>query len=414
MPVQLQAMWRTGIAEIRTVWRTVSAAVDNQAPMCCLVIAFLLTIAMLRASGYFALPKDEDDYARVIAALGSAFLKGRPEHFEVESVAAFRGGLAVSGVLLAATVAMSMTAVLWVSANMRGRPWRFVLSRLAGLIMGLEVLAWVIFSMPLHEDSFSFISRPAYALLDVTRAQFPNAEWLGSVPLLMLCQAVGLPLILAFGACLFMQPVPRLVGDRIRAQKRIETLIPRVRELDQMLYIGALALVCGTLQLAAALSVPLLNMPAAADVKTTIDLCKASTSEKVANPFFSVSHAAAEAPGMHSPATASFHREFSAGDCEAVQTELARVSVAQSVRSLIHALTLALGLAFSMLLAAIYVPAMIRLRVWMDEARELGASANASDGSDFGNADPMRRIAATIATLGPIIAGLVANTLTSN
>jgi hypothetical protein len=82
------------------------------------------------------------------------------------------------------------------------------------------------------------------------------------------------------------------------------------------------------------------------------------------------------------------------------------------------------------MLAAIYFPAMLQLREWTDRSRAglrhwraqaraaaLAAGAQpAAEGSDeleLAESEPTRRIVAVLATLGPIIAGLAANTLTS-
>jgi hypothetical protein len=78
--------------------------------------------------------------------------------------------------------------------------------------------------------------------------------------------------------------------------------------------------------------------------------------------------------------------------------------------------TLSFGLAFSALLAAIYVPALIGIGILIGPLQP-SASSNGGD-SDEKNADtpevdPLRRIAAIIATLSPLLAGLLANAFAS-
>lgn len=69
----------------------------------------------------------------------------------------------------------------------------------------------------------------------------------------------------------------------------------RLRELDQMLYIGALALVSGTLQRSFGLSVPLASLPKATDLKLRVDLCKAAAPlSKASNPFLGATDPYAE------------------------------------------------------------------------------------------------------------------------
>jgi hypothetical protein len=68
------------------------------------------------------------------------------------------------------------------------------------------------------------------------------------------------------------------------------------------------------------------------------------------------------------------------------------------------------------MLASIYVPALIGLRLMLEERPLwLGpsvATLSQVEKLDIGDVDPVRRIAAIAATLSPLLAGLVANALT--
>jgi len=81
--------------------------------------------------------------------------------------------------------------------------------------------------------------------------------------------------------------------------------------------------------------------------------------------------------------------------------------------------TLSFGLAFSALLAAIYVPGLIGLRLMIEPLQAvLAKSAAATNTKDeksdlIGDVDPLRRAAAAVATLSPLIAGLIANAFAS-
>lgn len=470
--------------ESRWPWlRARYKALFEAAPMTCLVGTIAITVIALWMVGYIG-TEDKDE---VVGEFVLALQKGGETTIESENLAARRGGLAVSGILFAATVVLSVTVCFWAYLN-RPDPdrwnaltlWRRWGVLVTGLVAAAAAAGW---PFALFGAKVSFASGLAIRLLGITAAQFDHPCRLSLVPYLMLLQGVVVPVILAFSACLFISPLP-VPTPKVEARRFIvEKLKPRIRELDQMLYLGALALVCGTLQLAAALSIPLARMPSMADVKNTIDMCKTAGLGDKSNPFLSprppmgavcaasgagasaglcASSAASvpapvagTAPGAFASAANAaaegskkqFHRDFSAADCEQVQTELTRVNLAQSVRSLIHSLTLAIGLAFSMLLAAIYVPAMIRMRELADKARqnirdhkdpkqsvsaELGERVKRAIGALFGignapdaaatsdaegegaeevDADPTRRITTALATLSPVIASLVANTL---
>jgi len=72
----------------------------------------------------------------------------------------------------------------------------------------------------------------------------------------------------------------------------------------------------------------------------------------------------------------------------------------------------------SALLAAIYVPALIGLRQMIEPRRKIVGATPREDpdaakdrGDAIGEVDPLRRVAAILATLSPLLAGLVANAL---
>ncbi len=404
-------------------------------PIVSLVVTVLLTIYLLNAVGYLSSDDDAGTMPDFESALKTAL--------DATNVATRRGSTALSGILLASTVILSLTAFMWLLGNLLNRPRTslcFVARRFGATLLAAGVIVLAIEWHPGINGPISFTSSLALKLLEVGAKQLSSAHWLGSVPQIMFWQGILLPLVLAFGASLFLEPMPQDL-DRKIALECARRVTSGVRELDQMLYIGALALVCGTLQLSVALSVPLATMPSVSDVKTTADLCKALVPATGRSAFLipsalpstppdapasSAAGGTAAQAGATSAApkeAAPFHRRLTMQQCEAVPTDFDRAAVATSVRSLIHALTLSIGLAFSLMLAAIYVPAMIQLREWRDEfglalvkasESEVAPDANAKkDGIDLVDADPIRRIAAAFATLSPLIAGLVANTLTA-
>ncbi|WP_422014719.1 hypothetical protein [Roseateles sp.] len=92
------------------------------------------------------------------------------------------------------------------------------------------------------------------------------------------------------------------------------------------------------------------------------------------------------------------------------QKKLARLGDVDSLRELVRGVTLSFGLAFSAMLAAIYVPALLVLRE-MVESRQRSLPANEPSGTE--SVDPVTKIGAVVATLSPLLAGLVTNVLAS-
>jgi hypothetical protein len=214
----------------------------------------------------------------------------------------------------------------------------------------------------------------------------------------MFVLACFVPAVLAGGAGLLLQPL-HVRTDEVATRGQLLVLADRLSELDQLLYVGALALVFGTLQLSAALSVPLAEAPKVGDLKTMADICKTLAPTPASSPFFSAS---------------SVQRGLSR--CNALPEKFERSEQTDSLRQLVRGVTLSFGLAFTALLAAIYVPALIGLRLMIDPRRAsirkgFDADAQKESGDAIGDVDPLRRVAAILATLSPLIAGLVANAL---
>jgi hypothetical protein len=223
----------------------------------------------------------------------------------------------------------------------------------------------------------------------------------GRMPFVMLGLACTVPAVLAAGAGFLLQPTRR-PKDHTHATKQLQWLAKRLIELDQLLYVGALALVFGTLQLSAAMSVPLAGLPKTADLKNWVELCKTLDPPPATSPFFP------SAPLPQEPGAAA--QAAGPENCKALPEKYARTEVADDLRQLVRGVTLACGLAFSALLAAIYVPALIGLRLIIERPLEM-VSATSKRSPAVGEMDPIRRIAAVAATLSPLIAGLLANAL---
>ena len=317
------------------------------------------------------------------------------------NVARNRASLAFSGVTLAITAVLAFTCVFWAGAAFRRKDnsyrlvvlfWMTIFFSLCVLILWwMRAKGYQPFASAIADKLLNWNRRPEGSRLDLR------------VPEVMFALACVLPAVLSAGACFLLQPVWKSSDSRVMKTHR-ELLRDRLKELDQLLYIGALTLVFGTLQLSTAISVPLASMPNTADLKIEADLCKSlSPVTPASSPFFS--------QGPSDPKT-SFYEGFGVEQCRKLPRSFAQASAADDLRQLARGVTLSFGLAFSALLAAIYVPALIGIGILIEPLQPT-ASKKGGDGDeknvDSPEVDPLRRIAAIIATLSPLLAGLLAN-----
>jgi hypothetical protein len=354
-------------------------------------------VGMLYAVGYL---NPAVDNAAELKVLGKYL-----EQTQVD-ISARRAAWAFSGVTLAITVVLFITCLFWTSSAMRGKAHPFrrdvVLMSVGLLVLGLSG------SWQIAEQLMPFTSALGKLLLkpETSGAQSALAA---QVPVGMFLLACIVPCVLVAGATLLLQPMtlprdlklPAAAQDLVR-NDQLQQLTARVRELDQMLYIGALALVFGTLQLSAGMSVPLASMPKPVAVKAQADLCKALAPALSASAFFTAASA-----------TSQVGRDVDS-TCGKVPARFVQLEAADSLRQLARGITLSFGLAFSALLAAVYVPALVGLRMMIDARALRGTAASADDRKShdrIAELDPLHRLAAVAATLGPVFAGLLANTL---
>jgi hypothetical protein len=377
-----------------------------------LVVVVLAIAFGLVGVGYLVTPELPETLAEFDRALGA-------RDVPFDSSAAQRGAFAISGVLLGITMALTAAAFYWTFAAARGHTLRHLglsaaFVAIAAAIMCLLAYGIYGFQWLKFFDWQPYDSMLARHLLSAAELRTAHPRFAGDMPNLMFLLATFVPLVLTLGACFLIEGLRRPRDEDKEGREQLKILVPRLRQLDQMLYIGALTLVAGTLQLASALSIPLASMPSVSETKISIEMCKSFMGRDVGNPFYLPA-----TPVPSAPSTTAFRRGFGPTDCQDVADAVRRLSVADGIRQLIHALTLSFGLAFSAMLACIYLPAFICLRQMIDRARDVlrgTAPPEAQPGSegapDTGEIDPLRRIAAILATLGPLIAGLLANTLT--
>ncbi|ANH68638.1 hypothetical protein [Mitsuaria sp. 7] len=367
------------------------------APAIWVAVVWAAAVGMLYAVGYLDADTDPKGTG------GLAELKALIVDPHVD-YAARRAALAFSGVTLAITLALSITSVVWAVSAFLKKANRF---RIPALIVAVLFLALSMgLSWKVADACQPFTSELGKLLLSPKSAN--TASWMaGAVPYAMFFLACTVPSVLLAGATFVLQPM-WLPSDRLNsttkvrkfAEIQVKILIARVRELDQMLYIGALALVFGTLQLSAGFSIPLASMPKAAPLKAQADLCKLMSPAASAPTFFTAA-SAVDADARKTDAR-----------CRELPRQFAQVESADSLRELARGITLCFGLAFSALLAAVYVPALVGLRLMIEE--RLPCIPSKDDGETtkaIAEVDPLHRVAAVVATLSPLFAGLLANTL---
>jgi hypothetical protein len=428
-------------------------AVGTLAPLFWLLIVWLSVFGMLGAVGYLSL---EENFNIVLEAR-DLLVQNTPDF------AARRGALAFSGVTLAITLALSVTGIFWaISSALLYCEWQHWLRVLCCVVVYLAIT--VAIALTRSDDLWGpFTSQLGSVLLEPSSSH-TKLDAAGFVPVFMLLLSCFVPGALLAGACFLLQPMYLPYRHQVEAREerpewlkvlsdQVAILGRRMRELDQMLYIGALALVFGTLQLSAGLSVPLVSLPQSADLKARADLCKTmAPTPSTKAPFFapvdseaaiqrvaaataaaSAASAAAALPGATAASVAESNTVWRRNQaivttadelkealptslagferqCQAVAKGFANLDAADGLRDLVRNVTLSFGLAFSALLAAIYVPAAIVLRD-ATEARHNLLPKKLQPAT--GAADPLTRIGAVVATLSPLLAGLVANTLAS-
>lgn len=359
------------------------------APALWLALAWSITVAMLYLVGYLGSSADDK---KALDALEP--LKTMTVDFEAR-----RSARGLSGVILAITVLASAAGLVWAGAAARRKARRFqvyVFSTMAAFFAALAALSWWASNQlsPFPSPQGDWLL--AWAAKDTVSN---GADWISPGMFVLACLV---PCVLLCGATFLQQPM-KLLQDLVTQPADIapvqadqqRLLLGRVRELDQMLYIGAITLVFGTLQLSAGMSQPLASMPRMEDVKAHADLCKLMAPAAAASAFFTPA-SAATAWGM------DIDRH-----CRSLPAKVMALEASDSLRRLVRGITLCVGLAFSALLAAVYVPSLIGLRLMLDK-RPTEPSA---DSEGAGALDPLHRVAAIVATLSPLLAGLLANLL---
>lgn len=313
-----------------------------------------------------------------------------------------RAALGFSGVTLAITVALAVTGLFWSLMAGLGTALRYggAAVFVAAVVLAISIKLALLSTAPMLSP---FTGELGKELLKLAVAGIKDPPLPDGISPLMFGLACVVPSVLLAGATFLLQPMENVTHPQdILEQAR--QLSKRLRELDQMLYIGGLALVFGTLQLSAGLSGPLAKLPKLAEIKGAADLCKTmTTSGGLVVPFAPIRPAVAPSAPPIGPKISTFDEE-----CQKLPDMAAKLGAADSLRQFVRGVTLCFGLAYSALLTAIYVPALMVLRNRIEPMLLLVPKELKPDVTSV---DPVSRIGAVIATLSPLFAGLLANIL---
>lgn len=379
------------------------------APLLWLAIVWACMLTMLYAVGYLSADAEPGALLKY-----EALLKSNDVDFGSR-----RAAFGFSGVTLAITLALALTSLFWCVAAAWTKAGAF---RITVMAVATGFLWTALTVSDLASQRWTPFTSELGALLLKSGAASSRSGFARDIPVVMFILSSVVPSILLAGATLLLQPMTLGPGEGDLSEQ-LKVLKSRLRELDQMLYIGALSLVFGTLQLSSGLSVPLVSLPKAPDVKMKADICKTVGPSTAASSVFFADPPAKAHPQARAkqPPLGPAVSPPSDEECRQVPDKLAKLDIADSLRQLVRGVTLCFGLAFSALLAAIYVPSLIVLRKMIEERQDELATIPAL-GPILPNkpkeeplvVDPFTRIAAVIATLSPLLAGVVANAVSGN
>lgn len=204
----------------------------------------------------------------------------------------------------------------------------------------------------------------------------------------------AIPMAIAVSASLLMSVLTLEVdaGPSIENKEAVRDIAFASRRLDLVLYIGAAALVAGTLQVSAMYALATAHLPTINDVKTRRDICRAAASE-VGGTSVAASHV-----------------------CTDLKQQLEQADAAAGIRQHARSVTLTFGICFSMLLAAIYVTAGSLLAARASKLISGGPATHKVQQKliELGiESDVIGKFGKLAATLSPVAAGLVSNMLST-
>lgn len=288
--------------------------------------------------------------------------------------------------IIAAVVSLWVTAGLWVSC--RARRFRAHLSLRFGAIAVISLGAIVALSWRDFSISTGFGGLIGAAMLCGTwqRVAGGSPQRLAEMSDALNVVGVAIPLAVVFGACLLLEVLGRKRTDIESPIGVVKDIARAMGTLDTLLYVGAAALVAGTLQVSALYALTFAHVPTLAEVKVKRDICRVASDSA---------------------------KDFSAA-CKDLPRQYEDAERGVPLRQFAKLLTLGFGFGYSVLLGAIYLGAATPLTAY---ARRLVLSSTGGDESaararlvDLGiESDLAGKLGKVATTLSPLAAGLVSN-----
>jgi hypothetical protein len=395
---ELPVLWLTCLA-LMSLWVAIAtrrfASVPEEtrsgwskclAPATCALGATAVIVLALLVSHFLEIVVDENlkaSYLIVSAenegALGQDF--GARAHRAITMALTF----------ISAMVAAWMTVGIWWECQSRDYALQ-VTKRVALMALTAAVALGVLGLAKLTPGLDSAFGN---AMLCATWAR-NDAPWLAMVSDANNVLGIFIPVMVGLGMCLLLEPITH---PWMPSRDELATLARNSRTLDHLLYVGAICLVFGILQMSAVYSSAVATLPTTQEVKTKVEICKS---------IAAITH------------EGKLHRELELINCHRLVDETEKAELADSFRQFARSTTLVFGIAFSVLLAALYVPAALLL----SGAAQRLAKAIGSDGPKGGTddvhgrlrelgieSDLLGKIGKVITTLSPIFAGLISNAL---
>jgi hypothetical protein len=363
--------------------------VVHLAPAYCGALVSVIIIAALFGS-YF-LENVSNERVRLLYETVARYSRESEGH---EFAARARRGTTMALTLVAALAATWATAVLWWQCRSRAYSWD-----VTTVIVYVAAAASVILSS-LGSSGMSPGLDSAFgnAMLCASWER-THSDWLVMVSDANNVLGIFVPVVVGFGICLLLEPVRQ---DAAMGVDHLAVIGDRSRALDNLLYLGAISLAFGILQMSAVYASALAPLPSVASAKTKIDMCKGLSTPPDA---------------LKATATKQASDQWRAMGCETLGQEAHDGEVADSAREFARATTLVFGMGFSAVLAAMYLPAMLllkqaadRLLVSTDNSVGTSKEDRSKEYQRLGiESDFLGKAGKVITALSPLFAGVLAN-----
>lgn len=365
----------------------------NLAPAVCAFAVVVLVLSSLFASGFFE--RLEDVEVRDLHFAVSTALRDSPHTAHNDAIAVDMGGRAVRALAMALTLGAALVAA-WVTCGLwwQSRSLAYNEKVFIGVITPVGIAAVLLGLAGKLDLGGGMGSAVSNTMLCATWSRTPSMSWMPMVADAHNVIGIYIPTILGLGICLLLEPVGRWRHD----PDELDVIARRSKTLDYMLYLGAASLVFGTFQMSAIHGAAVGPLSSLADLKTKAEFCKSTKP-----------NGATDIEVMKSTPA---RRAWADIGCDRLLEEAKTANLADAGRRFARAVTLSFGIAFSALLIALYVPAVLLLRRAALATRPAASCASDSQRNELLlklgiESDVVGRLGRSVAALSPLLAGLL-------